>query len=175
MATYAWKDGGGREDTARHSWLQRQAHSQRLQVQSLKFSSTFITNTLFYLKQTDCSRARGAPQGRVRLPGAVQDPEPAQEDPDRVLPVVRHLRRLLRAHAQQQRQGIHLHLLLPGKRYCWLFKISRLTLKHSFLAMEFPAISLAIFCLIKAGRRITLMLLFGTCGLSLVLTYIVPE
>ncbi len=41
--------------------------------------------------------------------------------------------------------------------------------------MEFPAIGLVIFCLLKAGRRVTLILLFGICGLSLILTYFVPE
>ncbi len=41
--------------------------------------------------------------------------------------------------------------------------------------MEFPAITLVIFCLLYTGRRATLILLFGICGTSLILTYFVPE
>ena len=40
--------------------------------------------------------------------------------------------------------------------------------------MEFPAITFVIVCLVKAGRRNTLMLLYFVGGLCLILTFVVP-
>jgi len=41
-------------------------------------------------------------------------------------------------------------------------------------ALEFPSITLVIFLLLKAGRRITLMVFYTICGLSLILTMAIP-
>ena len=54
----------------------------------------------------------------------VQNSEFAKENPDRLLPLVRHLHCLLRPHAQQQRlRGLALHLFLDRKRLNIHFQI----------------------------------------------------
>ncbi len=42
------------------------------------------------------------------------------------------------------------------------------------LAMEFPAIVLVIVLLLKAGRRLTLLILYVICGVSLLGTMAIP-
>ena len=42
-------------------------------------------------------------------------------------------------------------------------------------AMEFPAIILVIILLLKAGRRLTLLILYLICGFSLLATMAIPE
>ena len=42
------------------------------------------------------------------------------------------------------------------------------------LAMEFPAIILMIFFLLRAGRRITLLTLYIICGVALLGTMAIP-
>lgn len=54
-----------------------------------------------------------------------------------------------------------------------LLRIS-LTLSLIILAMEFPAIILMIFFLLRTGRRITLLTLYIICGVALLGTMAIP-
>ena len=42
-------------------------------------------------------------------------------------------------------------------------------------AMEFPAIIIMIFFLLRAGRRITLLTLYVICGVALLGTWAIPK
>ena len=105
-------------------------------------------------------------------------------DCDHLFSLVFHLFNLLRINLEFQRfWSLTFCLLLIGQRYLLTYLLEHstvkllrisLTLSLIILAMEFPAIILMIFFLLRTGRRITLLTLYIICGVALLGTMAIP-